>query len=138
MLEERLWVRQDKCMIKIKCTGDFNNTIKFLERAQKLSIADILHKYGKEGVSALSAATPKNTGNTASMWNYEIKAGPKSHSVTWTNDSINDGIPIVILLQYGHGTKNGGYVSGVDFINPAIQSVMNNLADSIWREVNKL
>ncbi|MPM42084.1 hypothetical protein SDC9_88746 [bioreactor metagenome] len=125
-------------MIRVKCTGDFNNTMKFLERARKLSITDILNRYGQEGVKALSAATPKDTGDTASKWGYEITTGKNKHSITWTNDSINDGIPIVILIQYGHGTKNGGYVSGVDFINPAIQSVMNKIADSIWKEVTKV
>lgn len=124
-------------MIKVKCTGDFNNTTKFLERASRLSITDILNKYGQEGVKALSAATPKNTGATANQWGYEITKGRSSSSITWTNDSENNGIPIVILIQYGHGTKNGGYVSGVDFINPALKEVMNKLADSVWREVTK-
>ena len=125
-------------MIKIKCTGDFKNTTKFLERARKLSIQQIMDRYGKEGVKALTAATPVNTGETASKWGYKVSTGKGSSSVTWTNDAINDGIPIVILIQYGHGTKNGGYVSGVDFINPAIKGVMTNLADSIWEEVTKI
>lgn len=124
-------------MIRVKCTGDFKNTTKFLERASKMSITDILNKYGETGVKALSAATPKDTGETASKWGYEIKAGKTSSSITWTNDAVNDGIPIVILIQYGHGTRNGGYVSGVDFINPAIKGVMDSLADSVWREVTK-
>jgi len=124
-------------MIKVKCTGDFKNTTKFLERAQKMSVTEILNRYGKEGVKALAAATPKDTGETASKWNYEITTGRNKSSVTWTNDSQNDGVPIVILIQYGHGTKNGGYVSGVDFINPAIKGVMDRLADSIWKEVTK-
>jgi hypothetical protein len=124
-------------MFRVKCTGDFNNTIKFLERARKMSITDILNKYGEAGVKALSAATPKDTGETASKWSYEIKVSKTSSSIAWTNDSVNDGIPIVILIQYGHGTRNGGYVSGVDFINPAIKGVMDSLADSVWREVTK-
>lgn len=124
-------------MINVKCTGDFKNTIKFLERASKLSITDILNKYGKAGVKALSAATPTDTGETASKWGYKIITKKGSSSITWTNDSFNDGIPIVILIQYGHGTRNGGYVSGVDFINPAIKGVMDTMADSIWREVTK-
>lgn len=125
-------------MIKVKCTGDFKNTTKFLEKASKMSITDILNRYGKEGVNALSAATPIDTGETASKWDYEIITGKTKSSVTWTNNAMNNGIPIAILIQYGHGTKNGGYVSGVDFINPAIKSVMDRLADSIWREVTKL
>lgn len=125
-------------MISVKCTGDFKNTTKFLERARKLSITDILNKYGTEGVKALSAATPKDTGETAASWGYKIEAGSNQSTITWTNDSISGGIPIVMLIQYGHGTKNGGYVSGVDFINPAIKSVMDKMADSIWREVTKI
>lgn len=125
-------------MITIKCTGDFKNTTKFLERARKLSIQQILERYGQEGVKALQAATPIDTGETSSMWGYKVSTGRNSSSITWTNDSINDGIPIVILIQYGHGTKNGGYVSGVDFINPAIQNVMDKIADSAWKEVTKV
>ncbi len=124
-------------MINIKCTGDFRNTTKFLEKASKMSVDDIMHKYGQSGVKALSAATPVDTGETASKWGYKIIKEKGSHSIVWTNDSINDGVPIVILIQYGHGTKNGGYVSGVDFINPAIKDLMSNLADSIWKEVNR-
>lgn len=125
-------------MIKIKCTGDFKNTTKFLEKAQKLTINSILNKYGLEGVKALKAATPKDTGDTASKWSYEISTAKGKSSVAWTNSSENDGVPIVILIQYGHGTKNGGYVSGVDFINPALKSIMKDIADSIWREVTKI
>ena len=124
-------------MIRVKCTGDFKNTIKFLEQSTKLSMNDILHKYGQAGVKALSAATPVDTGDTSRKWGYEISNNKGSASISWTNDSVTNGIPIVILLQYGHGTKNGGYVSGVDFINPAIKGVMDQLADSIWREVTK-
>lgn len=125
-------------MIKIKCTGDFTNTEKFLERVRKLSIGDILNRYGQEGVKALAANTPVNTGDTASKWGYTISTGKNGSSITWTNDSVNDGIPIVILLQYGHATKNGGYVSGVDFINPAMKSIFDNMADSVWKEVTKV
>lgn len=125
-------------MIKIKCTGDFTNTTKFLEGIKKLSISDILNRYGEEGARALAAATPINTGDTASKWGYTITNGRNGSSVTWTNDAVNNGIPIVILLQYGHATKNGGYVSGVDFINPAIKGVMDRLAESMWKEVTNL
>lgn len=124
-------------MIKIKCTGDFAKTTKFLESMKKMSLTDILHKYGKAGVKALAEATPKNTGETASKWNYEITTSKTGSSVTWTNDAVNNGIPIVILIQYGHGTKNGGYVSGVDFINPVMKKLLDNLADSMWKEVTK-
>lgn len=124
-------------MINIKCTGDFTKTYKFLEIAKTMTMKDIFSRYGNAGVAALSAATPQNTGETASKWGYEIITKKGGTSIVWTNDAISDGIPIAILIQYGHGTKNGGYVSGVDFINPAIKNIMNNLADSIWKEVTK-
>ena len=125
-------------MIKITCTGDFKNITKFLEKSKTLSINDILHKYGQTGVKALKSATPIDTGETASMWGYTVSTSKSGSSVTWTNDNVTDGIPIVILIQYGHGTKNGGYVSGVDFINPAIKNIIDKLADSIWEEVTKV
>jgi len=125
-------------MIRIKCTGDFKNTTKFLERAKKMSITDILNRYGKQGVNALAAATPQDTGETASSWGYEISAGTTRSTITWTNGATSGGTPIVIFIQYGHGTRNGGYVSGVDFINPAIKGVMDQMVDSIWKEVTKV
>lgn len=125
-------------MIRVECTGNFNNTTRFLERARKLSITSILNEYGQRGVEALAAATPQDTGATASKWNYTIKQGLTSSTITWTNDEINDGIPIAILIQYGHGTRNGGYVAPVDFINPAIREVLEGIADSVWKEVTKV
>lgn len=125
-------------MIRVECTGDFNNINRFLERARKLSITDILNRYGQIGVEALAAATPKDTGATASNWNYTIKQGLTSSTITWTNDEINDGIPVAILIQYGHGTRNGGYVAPVDFINPAIRDVLQGIADSVWKEVTRV
>lgn len=124
-------------MIKIETTGDFNKTMDFLKRAENLSIEGILNKYGQMGVNALMAATPKNTGHTASKWGYKVSSGKNGATITWTNDHIVDGIPIVVLLQYGHGTRTGGYVSGVDFINPAIKGVMEGLAEAAWTEVTK-
>lgn len=125
-------------MINIKCTGDFNKTEKFLEGMKNLSIRDILNKYGQEGVRILSTNTPKDTGETASSWSYKISTGKRGSSVTWTNNAIVDGVPIVILIQYGHTTKNGGYVSGVDFINPSMKSLFNNMSSAIWKEVQSL
>lgn len=103
-----------------------------------LSLADILNRYGRSGVEALKRATPVDTGNTASRWGYKISTGKKGASITWTNDSKSNGVPIVILLQYGHSTRNGGYVSGVDFINPALRKIFNEMSDTIWKEVVKL
>lgn len=124
-------------MIRVKCTGDFNKTTEFLKRAQKLDVKSILDKYGRQGVIALSSATPQDTGKAAMSWGYEIKQGSNGSSITWTNSNIEGGIPVVVLIQYGHGTRNGGYVSGVDFINPAVKSIMDEIANEVWKEVTK-
>ena len=125
-------------MISFEHKGDFKKTLTFLERASRLSVDSVLHRYGREGVNALSQATPVNTGQTAGSWNYEIENVNGSYSIYWTNSNQTSGVPIVILLQYGHGTRGGGYVQGRDFINPAIKPIFDNIADKVWREVTKL
>lgn len=125
-------------MISFEHKGDFKKTLTFLERASRLSVDSVLHRYGREGVNALSQATPVNTGQTAGSWNYEIENVNGSYSIYWTNSNTTSGVPIVILLQYGHGTRGGGYVQGRDFINPAIKPIFDNIADKVWREVTKL
>lgn len=99
------------------------------------SYRKVLERYGKKGVAALAAATPKDTGKTASSWSYEISEGKDTLSLTWKNTNINDGVNIAIILQYGHGTRNGGYVRGVDYINPALKPIFDELADAAWKEV---
>ena len=96
-----------------------------------------LDKYGREGVAALSAATPKESGLTANSWYYEIERSKDSVSISFHNSNINKGVPIAIILQYGHGTRNGGYVEGIDYINPAIQPLFNKIAEDAWEEVTK-
>ena len=96
-----------------------------------------LDKYGREGVAALSAATPKESGLTANSWYYEIERSKDSVSISFHNSNINTGVPIAIILQYGHGTRNGGYVEGIDYINPAIQPLFNKIAEDAWEEVTK-
>lgn len=125
-------------MISFEHKGDFKKTLTFLERVTRVSIDSVLHRYGREGVNALSQATPVNTGKTAGSWNYEIENVNGSYSIYWTNSNTTSGVPIVILLQYGHGTRGGGYVQGRDFINPAIKPIFDNIADKVWREVTKL
>lgn len=125
-------------MISFEHKGDFKKTLTFLERASRLSVDSVLHRYGREGVNALSQATPVNTGQTAGSWNYEIENVNGSYSIYWTNSNTTSGVPIVILLQYGHGTRGGGYVQGRDFINPAIKPIFDNIADKVWKEVTKL
>jgi len=125
-------------MIIIKHRGNFNNTEKFFSKVAKIDYARILEKYGQEGVNALSLATPVATGLTADSWGYEIHNSGSSFTISWTNSNVVDGVPIVIILQYGHGTRNGGYVQGQDFINPAIKPIFDKLANEAWGEVTKV
>lgn len=122
-------------IIVFRQKGNFKNTEAFLKRASKFNIDVILDRYGKEGVSALSAATPKDTGETANSWYYKVNKGKDIITVTWSNSHIVDGVPIAIILQYGHATRNGGYVEGRDYINPAIRPIFDRIANRAWEEV---
>ena len=118
--------------------GNFNNTNRLLGNLQKMTFVDILNAAGRAGVAALSAATPKETGSTADQWDYEIITNDNGLSVHWTNTNFGDGwFPVVIGLQYGHGTGTGGWVSGIDYINPAMQPIFDTIAENAWREVKK-
>ncbi len=122
-------------MITLTAKGNFNNTERFFNKAQNLTLGSILSKYGQMGVDALSAATPKETGLTAASWSYEIEASGNSAAIYWTNSNINKDVNIAVILQYGHGTGTGGYVQGRDYINPAIRPVFDELANKVWEEV---
>lgn len=122
-------------MIKFTHKGNFKNAEKFLKKAYGKDYYYILERYAKQGVEALRAATPVDSGDTAGSWGYEIHISRDSFNIYWTNDNIEDGVPIAILLQYGHATKNGGFVQGRDFINPAIQPIFDLMAEELWREV---
>ena len=124
-------------MIKFRQKGDFSKLSKFLERAKEVVHIGNLDKYGQEGVAALSSATPVDTGNTANSWYYEIENKKGSVKISFCNSNIQNGVPIAVILQYGHGTKNGGWVQGRDYINPAIRPVFDKIADDAWREVTK-
>lgn len=115
--------------------GDWKKTRKFLKRCSDLDLDDVLNLYGQEGVDALAKATPKDTGKTAASWSYEVTKGRESIVITWKNSNIVDGVPIAVILQYGHGTRNGGYVEGVDYINPAMRPVFERIAAKAWGEV---
>lgn len=119
-------------------SGSFKNSNKFLKALQDQDFYSILDQYGRIGVAELAAATPKDSGITADSWGYNISIDPSGATLTFTNDSINDGVPIAIILQYGHGTGTGGYVEGRDYINPAIQPVFDNLAKAVWKGVKSL
>ena len=125
-------------MIQIKHSGNFNKTENFLNRMKNFNIQQILRKYGEKGVEALAAATPVRSGETASAWGYEILGGNGSYQIVWTNSNINQGYPIALLIQYGHGTGTGGYVQGIDYINPALRPIFEQLASDAWKEVTRV
>lgn len=124
-------------MINIKQKGDFKNLSSFLEKTKEKLNLGLLDKYGREGVAALQAATPKDTGKTSESWYYKIERKNGSVSLTFHNSNQNKGIPIAIILQYGHATRNGGYVEGVDYINPALRPIFDKIAEEAWKEVKK-
>lgn len=122
-------------MIKFKVSGDFSKTKNSLKKLKNVSELETLEKYGQLGVEALRAATPKKTGKTANSWDYEIvKEGDKA-SIFWTNSNINKNVNVAVILQYGHGTKQGTYVQGIDYINPAMRPVFESIANDAWKEV---
>lgn len=121
-------------MITINHYGDFKKLTNFLEKMKRMFDVSMLDKYGREGVAALSAATPVDSGKTASSWTYEIKDIKDGVALTFNNTNIQNGVSIAIILQYGHGTRNGGWVEGRDYINPAIQPVFDKLANEAWKE----
>ncbi len=126
-------------MIKLEQHGDFSKLSRYLEKAKHALRLGILDKYGRRGVEALSSATPVESGLTASSWYYEVKTdGYRSWTLSFWNSNVNDGVPIAIILQYGHGTRNGGWVEGRDYINPAIQPIFDELVDDAWKEVTKV
>lgn len=122
-------------MISFVHKGDFSKTSRFLEKAGKGIDTRLLDRYGRQGVKALSAATPKDTGQTAASWQYVIIQQNGSVSITFENTNIQNEVPIAIILQYGHATKNGGWVQGRDYINPAIRPLFDQLANEAWEEV---
>ena len=115
--------------------GSFSKTFKFLQKIQSKWFYRRLQKYGQMGVDVLREATPKRTGKTSESWGYEIKITEDSASIIWTNTNVNDWANVAVLIQYGHATRNGGYVQGIDYINPAMKPVFDKIADSIWLEV---
>ena len=125
-------------MVTFKHKGDFSKVTKYLERARKGVNINSLNKYGRAGVAALASATPIDTGLTASSWSYELSQANGVARITFSNSNIQNGIPIAIILQYGHGTGTGGWVEGRDYINPAIQPIFDRIAEDAWKEVTML
>lgn len=125
-------------MITFRQKGDFSKLDRFLEKAKEAVKIGDLDKYGREGVAALASATPIDSGKTASSWYYEISRSAEGAVISFLNSNINKGVPIAIILQYGHATRNGGWVAGRDYINPAIQPIFDRIANDAWKEVQKL
>jgi hypothetical protein len=125
-------------VIRFKVKGGFSKTVDYLERLKRFEIRKILDRYGKAGVAALSSATPVDTGLTASSWYYKIEVGANTTSLIFCNSNVQNGVPIAIILQYGHGTGTGGYVQGRDYINPAIQPVFDDLVKKAREEVTRV
>lgn len=121
-------------MVSFKHRGNFRNTEKLLTRASKANYMSILRKYGDAGVRALASATPTETGKTAGSWSYQIEGSRGHYEIHWTNSNVNNGVPIAIILQLGHGTGTGGFVQGRDYINPALGPIFDQLASDLYKE----
>lgn len=115
--------------------GSFKNTEAYLRKISKINVMGILNEQARAGVAALSNATPVETGRAAGEWGYEIKKAGGVYTVTWTNTDVENGFPVVIMLHLGYGTGTGGYVQGIDFINPAIRPIFDQIRDKIWKAV---
>ena len=123
-------------MIRVESSGSFDNTVKFLKFLQSGRMFNVLDRYGRMGVDELRANTPKESGETANSWGYRVINQNGIHGIEWYNTHVNDGVNVAVLIQYGHGTGTGGYVEGIDYINPALRPVFQAMADDIWRQVS--
>lgn len=126
-----------KSSFKIEHYGSFKHMLKFLYKLANGDIYRILDHYGKKGIEALIDYTPVDSGITADSWYYEVDIGPDKSSITWCNRNVHDGANVVLLLEYGHGTRFGGYVEGIDFVDPALQPIMDQIQKEVWREVQR-
>ncbi len=125
-------------MIEIEQKGDFRALTTYLKRINNKAKINNLDRYGREGVRLLSEATPVRTGKTANSWHYKIERKKDTVSLNFYNSNVNKGVPIAIILQYGHSTRYGGWIQGRDYINPAIQPLFNKLAQEVWKEVTNI
>lgn len=124
-------------MVKIKSTGNFNNTMTWLKGLREHKWKKELDKFGKKGVDALRSATPMDTGKTANSWGYEIVDDGDTVKIEWTNSNVNKGCNIALILQYGHGTGSGHYIEGIDYINPAMKPIFKQLETDAWEAIRK-
>lgn len=121
--------------VNFEVSGGFTKTERFLNRMKRREYLNVLDEFGRDGVQALQNATPVDSGATAEAWDYEIKRTRDCTEIVWINSNINDGVPIAVILQYGHGTGTGGYVQGRDYINPAIRPIFDKIAEKAWKVV---
>lgn len=124
-------------MIKFEQKGDFKKLNSFLEKSKNVFKVGDLDRYGREGVNALSSVTPRDTGETARSWDYKINRTKDRITIEFHNSNIQNGVPIAVIIQYGHATEDGGYVQGRDYINPVIRPLFDKMANDIWKEVSK-
>lgn len=124
-------------MITLKSSGNFNMSFRLLNKLKNLQGGDLLDQYGQKGVEALKNATPKDSGLTSESWDYTIEYNNRGAKIIWTNSNRNQGVNIAIILQYGHATRGGGYVQGIDYINPALRPIFEEMADKIWKEATR-
>ena len=125
-------------MITIRHKGNFKKTDRFFGRILDAVHLSNLDSFGQRGVEALASATPKDSGKTAESWQYEIERSADAVTIRWFNTNVNKGVNIAIILQRGHGTRNGGYVKGRDYINPAIQPIFDEIAETAWKEITRV
>ena len=123
-------------LVVMKQSGSLKNFEGFLYKNRKRRLYQLLNEYGKQGVELLRDATPVDTGKTATGWDYEIEVNSQGISLYWVNNNVNEGVPIDILIQYGHATRNGSYVQGVDYINSALRPLFESMATKLWKEVS--
>jgi hypothetical protein len=122
-------------MTSFSHSGDFNATEKFLKKIQKMDIDKILESQGSKGVRALASATPKDSSRAATSWDYEVQKTASTTTIFWTNKDVENGYPVAVMIQHGHGTGTGGYVHGIDYINPAMRPVFEDIAQAVWKAV---
>lgn len=122
-------------MIIIKHTGNFEKTDGFLKKVRRHQYFNILSEYGRKGANSLAAATPVDTGKTADSWGYKVEVKDSSATITWTNSNINKGVPVALVIQYGHMLPQGVWVEGIDYINPALKPIFKEMADKVWKEI---
>lgn len=125
-------------MIEITATGDFERSLSYLEKLSRADFYRALDRAGARGVAALASATPVDSSVTANSWRYETERSSEGAEIKWYNSHVEDGVPIAIILQYGHGTGTGGYVAGRDYINPALAPIFDSIAEDVWKVVKSL